>query len=554
MSFRCFRSVCALAPVALVALCSAALAAEGDAPAPDFGALSLLPPFAAIALCLITREVIPSLFLGSWIAGTIVCGWNPIYGFGKAIEQIWNSLGDPWGARIVMTCITMSGMVGVMQAGGGVRSAIRALSRRIKSSRSSQFFTALAGVVIFFEDYVTAAVVGTTMRPISDNYRVSKEKLSYLVDSTAAPVAAIAGVSSWVAYMVGQIGKQYADLGITTSYYTTYLQSVPFVFYNLLALLLVALVIATGRDFGPMLRAERRARETGDVIRPGATPLLSSAGDPDLEPDETAPDRVFNFVLPVLFLVFFIVGMLLVTGGFPRVGLSEAMANSNSSLALIYGSYAAAVLTLVLYSVQRAASLTRLFRGFLKGGQSVFVGSMILIYAWGISASIKSVGTAAYLVNVTKDFLTPEWIPLLTFLTGMVISFCTGTSYGTMGILMPIVVPLLTKVSAAAGIDTMTYMLPTLGAVFAGAVFGDHCSPISDTTIMSSMFCGSDHVDHVRTQFPYALLAGLGAAASYVCVAFGQNLGVCLACGAVVVAAVFFLVSEKVPDYVPKDQ
>ena len=256
-------------------------------------------------------------------------------------------------------------------------------------------------------------------------------------------------------------------------------------------------------------------------------------------------------MLPVVSLVVFIVGMLLVTGGFPKAGLSEAMANSDSSLALIYGSYAAAVMTLALFRLQRAASLSRLFRGFLKGGQAVFVGSMILIYAWGISASIKSVGTAAYLVSVTKDFLAPGWIPMLTFLTGMVISFCTGTSYGTMGILMPIVVPLLAKVSAAAGIDVTTYMLPTVGAVFAGAVFGDHCSPISDTTIMSSMFCGADHIDHVKTQLPYALLAGAGAAAGYLCIAFGLNHWLSLAVGAALVAAAFLAISGRVDDYAP---
>ncbi len=367
-------------------------------------------------------------------------------------------------------------------------------------------------------------------------------------------MAAIAGVSSWVAYMVGQIGKQFAELGITSSYYNTYLKSVPFVFYNLLALLLVALVVATGRDFGPMLKAELRARTEGKVLRDGAMPLTSGSGDPDLEPDADAPDRVCNFILPVLFLVGSIVTMLLVTGGFPKVSLSEAMANSDSSRSLIFGSYASVVLTLILFAVQRSTPLPRLLRGFLKGGQAVFIGSMILIYAWGISASIKSVGTAAYIVNVTKDFLTPQWIPLLTFLTGMVVSFCTGTSYGTMGILMPIVVPLLAKVSAAAGIDMMTYMLPTVGAVFAGAVFGDHCSPISDTTIMSSMFCGADHVDHVRTQMPYALLAGLGACAAYSSIAFGQSLPVSLAAGAAVVAVVFFALAKKVPDYAPEEQ
>lgn len=554
MSNRRFRSVFLSAGLMLLALCGAAFAAEGEAAAPNFGALSLLPPLAAIALCLITREVIPALFVGSWIAGIMVSGWNPVLGFGLAVQNIWEGLGDPWGARIFLTCIVMSGLVGVMQVGGGVKAAIRALSNKITSSRSAMFFTELAGFVIFFEDYVNAAVVGTTMAPITDRYRVSKEKLSYLVDSTAAPIACIAGISSWVAYMVGQIGKQYADLGITASPYATYLQSIPYVFYNIITLVLLTFLVLSNRDFGPMLAAERRARGEGKLLRDGATPLSSTEGDKDLVPDDGAPLRVINFVLPVLFLVGSIVAMLLVTGGYPKVGFSEAMGETDSSKALIYGSFAAVVLTIALYALQGLASLSRLFRGFLKGGQSIFIGSMILVFAWGISASIKSVGTAAYVVYVTKDFLSPGWIPLLTFIVGMIISFCTGTSYGTMGILMPIVLPLILKVCAADGVDPNLYMLPTIGAVFAGAVWGDHCSPISDTTIMSSMFSGSDHIDHVKTQMPYAILAAAGAALAYVCIALGVGHWQALGIGTAATLIIFMIISKKVDNYTPQDQ
>ncbi|MDY3868080.1 MAG: Na+/H+ antiporter NhaC family protein [Pyramidobacter sp.] len=546
------RSVFSLAVFMSCALCGAACAAEA-APAPDFGALSLLPPLAAIGLCLLTREVIPALFVGSWIAGTMVSGWNPVSGFGLAVENIWNGLGDPWGARIVLTCIAMSGLVGVMQVGGGVKAAIRALSRKITGSRSAMFFTELAGFTIFFEDYVNAAVVGTTMAPITDRYRISKEKLSYLVDSTAAPIACIAGISSWVAYMVGQIGKQYTELGITASPYTTYLQSIPYVFYSLIALGLLTFLVLTSRDFGPMLEAERRARLQGKLLRDGATPLSSSEDDPALRPDDTTPLRVINFVLPVLFLIGAIVAMLLVTGGYPQVGLGEAMGNADSSRSLVYGSFAAATMTIIFYALQGLTSLSRLFRGFLKGAQAIFVGTLILIFAWGISSAIKSVGTAGFVVSVTKDFLSPNWIPMLTFFVGMIISFCTGTSYGTMGILMPIVVPLIMKVCAAEGIDPQPFLLPTIGAVFAGAVWGDHCSPISDTSIMSSMFSGSDHIDHVKTQMPYAILAAVGSAVAYGCIAFGVSHWLALGAGFVVTLVIFMVLSKKVEEYTPEN-
>ncbi|NCC96904.1 MAG: Na+/H+ antiporter NhaC family protein, partial [Synergistales bacterium] len=498
------------APFGLVlTMAGAAFASEGAAP--DFGIVSLLPPVIAIGLCVLTKEVIPSLFVGSWVAGTMLAGWNPVIGFGGAVESLWNGLGDPWGARIVLTCLTMGGMVGVMQVGGGVDAAVRWLTGKISSSRRAMFFTQLAGFVIFFEDYVNTAVVGTTMAPVSDRYRISKEKLSYIVDSTAAPIACIAGISSWVAYMVGQIGMQFNELGITASPYVTYIKSIPFVIYNIVALVLLTYVVLSSRDFGPMLTAERRARKTGQLLRDGAQPLSNSGEDKDLLPLDETPRRVINFILPLVFLIGTIFTMLAVTGGWPNVGLAQAIGEGSSSKALVYGAFGGTFMTIILYAVQGLAPLGRMFRGFMKGAQAIFVGSLILIFAWGIGSAIKSVGTAGYIVSVAGDLLSPGWIPLLTFFVGAVVSFCTGTSYGTMGILMPIVVPLVATVTANSGLDPMTHMIPTIGAVFAGAVWGDHCSPISDTTIMSSMFSGADHMDHVTTQAPYAILAAVGA-------------------------------------------
>jgi Na+/H+ antiporter NhaC len=533
---------------AIFASSGAASAAEGTGSA--FGALSLLPPVIAIALCIITREVIPSLFLGIWFAGTMLAGLNPVTGFGKAVEALWNNLGDPWSARIVLTSLTMGGLMGIMKVGGGIDAIVQWITKKISSAKSAMAFTELAGFLIFFEDYVNTLVVGTTMSPITGKYKISKEKLSYIVDSTAAPVACIAGISSWIAYMVGQIGTQFGDLGITLSPYVTYLKSIPFIMYNLAALALLTFVVFSGRDFGPMLAAERRARREGKILRDDAKPLINPNQVED-GPDEDTPRRVINFVLPLGTLVGLIFLMLLVTGGWPSVDVATAIGEGNSSKSLVYGAFGSVFLTLMLYRIQGISTWARLFKGYMEGMRSIFYGTLILIFAWGIGSMVKQVGTAGFIVSLTQDVLAPGWVPLVTFVTGAVISFCTGTSYGTMAVLMPIVVPLVHAVSGNAGLDPMTYMVPTIGAVFAGAVWGDHSSPISDTTIMSSMFTGSDHMDHVNTQIPYALLAAVGAVTGYAGVAFGLPTVACVALAVAVPVVIFRVISSPVEEEKP---
>lgn len=528
---------------AIFLLSGVALASE--AKQVDFGALSLLPPVIAITLCIVTREVIPSLFIGIWVAGTMLAGWNPVMGFGKAVESLWNNLGDPWSARIVLTSLTMGGLVGIMKIGGGIDAIVGWITSKIKSSKSAQAFTMLAGFIIFFEDYVNTLVVGTTMTPITEKYKISKEKLSYLVDSTAAPVACIAGISSWIAYMVGQIGTQFNDLGIGFSPYLAYLKSIPFVLYNILALVLMAIVVFSGRDFGPMLKAERRARKTGKVLRDGAQPLINP-NQVQEGPDSETPRRVINFVLPLATLVGLIFTLLLVTGGWPSVGVAEAIGEGSSSKALVWGAFGSVFVTLIFYRLQGISTWNKLFRGYMEGMRSIFYGTLILIFAWGIGSAVKQVGTAKFIVSLTHDVLAIGWVPLITFVTGAIVSFCTGTSYGTMAVLMPIVLPLVHAIASNQGIDPMPYIIPTIGAVLAGAVWGDHCSPISDTTIMSSMFTGSDHMDHVTTQIPYALLAALGAVAGYAGFALGLPALVNLAIGIGVVFIVFRGISKPV--------
>jgi len=511
----------------------------------DFGVFSLLPPIIAIVLSIVTKEVILSLFIGTWVAATMITGGNPITGFGKSVEFLWNSLGDPWSARIVLTSLTLGGLVGIMRVGGGIEAVVQWITKKIKSAKGAMFATQIAGLIIFFEDYVNTLVVGTTMSPITKEYNISKEKLSYIVDSTAAPIACIAGISSWVAFLVGQIGVQFEDLGISFSPYTAYLKSIPFTFYSFTALALLTYVVLSERDFGPMLEAEKRARSTGKVIRDGANPLITIEQD-DLSPNPDTKYKLINFVIPIITLIGLILLLLMTTGGWPNVSFAEAIANGNSSKALCWGSMGTVFITLVLYKLQNLASMNKLFKGYIEGMRSIFFGTLILIFAWGIGSSIKAVGTAGYLVSITKGILSPGIIPLITFLIGAAISFSTGTSYGTIGVLMPIVIPIIYGVSNSNGYDPLSYIFITIGAVFAGAIFGDHCSPISDTTIMSSMFSGSDHIDHVKTQIPYALLAGLGAIVGFVLVALRINVLISVLGGIIVTLTIFKFISKPI--------
>lgn len=533
--------------IVLLFATSYVFASGGETEKLDFGMFSLLPPIIAIILAIATKEVLPSLFIGTWVAGTMLAYGNPVGGFGKSVEFLWNSLGDPWSARIVLTSLTLGGLVGIMRVGGGIEAVIIWITKKIKSAKGALLATELAGFIIFFEDYVNTLVVGTTMSPITKEYKISKEKLSYIVDSTAAPIACIAGISSWVAYLVGQIGMQFDDLGITISPYSAYLKSIPFVLYSFVALALLTYIVLSEKDFGPMLEAERRARKTGKLLRDGAQPLIAETQD-SLNSSEDTPKRLINFIVPIVTLVGLIILLLMKTGGWPQKSISEAIANGSSSKALCLGSFGSVFITLVLYKIQNLAPMNKLFKGYMDGMRSIFYGTLILIFAWGIGSSIKAVGTAAFLVGITDGVLSPAIIPLITFLIGGVIAFSTGTAYGTVAVLMPIVMPIAYNVASGSGLDPMMYIFPTIGAVFSGAIFGDHCSPISDTTIMSSMFCGADHIDHVRTQMPYALLAGVGAIVGYIGIALGLNGVISIGMGLIVALGIFKIIGKPIEE------
>ncbi len=495
-----------------------------------YGFLSLLPPLVAIVLCFLTKEVLFSLFVGIWIGATMVAGWNPWNGFFSTFDTyVLRALvpkdGGTWNMAVIIFSMTLAGAVGVMSRSGGTLAIAQSLAKRAKTPKGAQFFSWLMGLIVFFDDYANTLLVGNTMRPLTDSLRVSREKLSYIVDSTSSPVASWAIVSTWIGYELGLIQQAFEKLGIQENAYLVFLKSIPYRFYCLSAVVMVLFIILLGRDYGPMYHAEVRARTTGKLLRDDAKPLASSELTKLYVP-EGKPVRAINAWIPILtMIVATFVGLWYNGGGMEKpltfTGIREAIGNADASLALIWSSFATSAVAIIMAVSQRILTLSQAFEAWVDGAKSLIIAVMILTLAWSIKGVCDDVKTAEYIINLSKGVLSPQIVPFVVFLVAIFVSFATGTSWGTMGILMPLAIPLAHALNAS--------MIATIGAVLTGAVFGDHCSPISDTTIMSSMASVCDHMDHVSTQLPYALtVAVVAALLGYIPAGYGLNPVICL--------------------------
>ena len=509
-----------------------ALAAEEEA-AKNYGFLSLLPPLVAIVLCFITRRVLASLFIGVWVGATILIGWNPIGGVTKTLAYIVENAADSWNATILLFDFVIGGLIGLIYLSGGAQAFVKSVTKKVKTARDGQIAAWLFGLVIFFDDYSNTAVVGNAFRAVSDKLRMSREKFSYIVDSTAAPVASIALISTWIGYEVGLIGDAIEGTSVAMAPYTIVLQSIPYRFYSIFAIILVLAIALSGRDYGPMLKAEYRARTTGKVFRDGATPL---SGGSELKVLEGVPRKTMNMVVPIVVLVVVtIFGMWLTGGGTSADSFTTAIADSDAMTALLWGAAFAVIIAIIMYKIQGIGTLADMMDAFIDGAKMMLLANLILLSAWSIGSVCGEMGTAPYVVDAVKGVISPLLLPMVIFLICNLISFATGTSWGTMAIAMPIAVPL----SLSLGVP-----LPLgISAVLTGSVMGDHCSPISDTTIMSSMFSGSDHIDHVKTQIPYAFTASGVAILAYIAAGTGMSVALVLPLGIVLVGILLYLFS-----------
>ncbi len=493
---------------------------------------SILPPLLAIALALIFHEVVSSLFLGVWLGCLFLVGYNPFAAILRAIDgYIMPALADPNHASIVIFSLLLGGMVGIMTRMGGTRAIVEAVTPLATTPRRAQFATWLAGLAIFFDDYANTLIVGNTMRPLTDQRRVSREKLAYIVDSTAAPVSAIVFVSTWVGYEISLIGDgmrlavargvasgSTAEQLLAASPFGVFLQSIPYLFYPIIAIFAVALFVASRRDFGPMLRAERRAASGGGVYGPGAQLAADMEGELGSEPEGT-PLRWWNGVMPVLTVVVVVLAGLIWTG---TRGLDEAGAlgfgetvryvlrNTDAFSTLLWGSLLGCVVAVALATSQRLLTLSQTMRALVGGMKAMVLAMVILVLAWSLGEVTSSLSTASFLSSVLSERMPLAMLPAAVFVVAALVAFATGTSWATMAILIPLTIPLAVALggSLEGGAGTGA-LLGGIASVLAGAIFGDHCSPISDTTVLSSMASGCDHVDHVRTQLPYAMLVAV---------------------------------------------
>jgi Na+/H+ antiporter NhaC len=522
--------------------------------------LSIIPPVLAIGLALATRQVLIALLVGI-LSGIVILEGNLATAFLRlGDEYLIQALANPDHVSIVMFSTILGGMVGILSRSGATAGMVHSLSRLVKGRRGGQVATAAMGTVIFFDDYANTLLVGSTMRPLTDRLKISREKLAWLVDSTAAPVASVAVISTWVGYEVGLIQKAMDHFGEGQQAYTFFLQSIPYSYYPILTLFMVYMVASSGRDYGPMLKAERRAWELGQVLRPGAQPASNIGHDQELNQskgDLPVPGNPLLGASPII-AVILVTALGLYFGGrqaaqangIDAPTLRDVLNNANSYQVLMWASLVGAIVAVLESVATRRLSLQQSIEGYLDGARAMVIAVTILVLAWTLSDVCENLGTADFLVDLAKGGLSARLLPMVVFLLAGAVSFATGTSWGTMAILMPLVFPLGHELPLAAGLSSAVanhIHLAATSAVLAGAVFGDHCSPISDTTVMSSLACGSDHVDHVRTQLPYALTVGLVAGLiGYIPVGFGLSPWISLVLGILIIVFLVYKVGQPV--------
>lgn len=461
---------------------------------------SLMPPIVAIALALLTKEVYLSLFAGCALGALLTAEFHPWIAF----DTLFNTMIDSVDFSILMFMILLGMIVMLMQESGGTRAYGEWASSHLKSKRSALVTTSLLGALIFVDDYFNCLTVGSVMRPVTDKYKVSRAKLAYIIDATAAPVCIIAPISSWAA----AVGSSLKDTGVFESELGAFVATIPWNFYAIFSLLLVFFLCCTDFDFGPMRRAEEQAsRQSVDATASGGT----SDDKLKYNPNGTT----WDMLVPLGALIVFAVMALMYTGGYWGADAKyhtfmAAIGNSSASISLVFASFGALIVALLMYVPRKLMTFAQFAEGSVEGMKLMLPANIILILAWTLSGVCRDLLSAPQFMQhvVTSSGMGAMFLPVIVFAIAAFLAFSMGTAWGTFGILIPIVVPIVEVLD-----PSLTVVV--LSATLAGSVFGDHCSPISDTTILSSAGAGCAHIEHVSTQLPYALLVAGSAGVGY---------------------------------------
>jgi len=453
-----------------------------------YGWLSILPPLFAIFLAIKTKQVYISLFLGIWLGWTIINSWNPLSGLIQSVNVLVFVFKDADNTRVVLFSAMIGAIITFTQYSGGMGGFVNWVIGRglVHSRKSAGLLAWFLGFIIFIESSICVLVSGAVCRPLFDKLKISREKLSYILDSTSAPKCILIPLNAWGAFVIGLLATQGVESPVKFL-----VSSMPFNFYAIFALLLVIGVVLTGKDLGPMKKAERRVRYENKILRDGAEPLISTEVVM-LEAKKGVPQRAINMILPVATMVVMMPVVLLITG---KGNLTEG----SGSISVLWAVISGLVVGAVAYRVQKIMKAKEITDMFMKGVGGLIPLASLMIFAFAIGDTCDALGTGPFVAQAAKSTLPPGVIPTVIFLVSCFIAFSTGTSWGTFAIMIPIVVPMINIIGLHPGL--------IIAAVLGGGVFGDHCSPISDTTIISSMASATDHIDHVRTQLPYALTA-----------------------------------------------
>lgn len=512
-----------------VMMCSMTVFAAEEPPKPELYATfwALIPPVVAIALALITKEVYSSLFVGILVGALFYSGFS----FEGTVTHIFQGgiisvLSDEYNVGILVFLVILGAMVALMNRAGGSAAFGRWAGEHIKTRVGAQLATVVLGVLIFIDDYFNCLTVGSVMRPVTDKHNVSRAKLAYLIDSTAAPICIIAPISSWAAAVTGFVKGEDG--------FSIFIKAIPYNFYALLTIVMMIAIVTMKIDYGPMKIHEDNAKK-GDIYttpdRPyenASTEVVNHSG------------KVIDLVIPIFSLIVCcVIGMIYTGGFFDGRDFVTAFSKSDASVGLVLGSFFALVITIVLYMIRRVLSFSDCMSCIPEGFKAMVPAIMILTFAWTLKAMTDSLGAAVYVEGLVKSSAGSfmNFLPAVIFLIGCLLAFATGTSWGTFGILIPIVVQ--------AFANDPELMIISISACMAGAVCGDHCSPISDTTIMASAGARSNHVNHVSTQLPYAMTAAAVTFVTYIVAGFVQSAWISLPFGIVLMLSVLVVIKKR---------
>ena len=521
-------AVLALASMFLMAFAMTAFGAEGETaeyvPALFSTFWALVPPVVAIGLALITKEVYSSLFIGIAVGGILYSGGS----FERTVVHIFQDgiigvLTDESNVGILVFLVILGAMVSLMNKAGGSAAFGRFAAKGIKTRVGAQLATILLGVTIFIDDYFNCLTVGSVMRPVTDKFKVSRAKLAYLIDATAAPVCNIAPISSWAAAVTGFVEGEDG--------FSIFIQAIPYNFYALLTIAMMVGMVLMKVEFGPMLKHERNAVK-GDLFTTEGRPYADES-----DPSEISRGTVMDLLIPIISLIICcVIGMLYTGGFFSGVDFVTAFSESNASLGLTLGSFFGLLITLVLYQVRRVLDFHDCMACIPEGFKAMVPAILILTFAWTLKAMTDSLGADVYVADLVYNHARGllNFLPAIIFLVGCLLAFATGTSWGTFGILIPIVVGVFQNTNPEL-------MIISISACMAGAVCGDHCSPISDTTIMASAGAQCEHVNHVMTQLPYAVTCAAVSFVTYIVAGFVKTAWIALPVGIVLMLGAMFV-------------